>query len=738
MFWSCPPAIKNFSIQFLCLLVFLGGFIYFGVYWQLHSDTEPSTRLTHEEWLWLTENPDKLVIANTGEHPPFFYLNQRGQWTGLAFDYLAIIEKRLGCQFRHLYFEGTKELRAALTQKEIAFVLDAEPAVADYAGLLYTEYVSSPFAIYMRDSSEGRKSLELDDLTDMEIAVSGNSAASHYMEQYSPKLRINTTDSDLTALLRLASGNSDAAFVNQGTAAYYFDELRLTELRRTVDVDESLSMNYGVRPDMPELHRILNKSLEGIDEKYRRATAVRWLKQQPHSFFSSARVKNIILAAVFGTALVAAAFFAWNRALRQQVAIQTRELHQALEDRYEMERQLLQTSKVEALGSLASGIAHDFNNMLTAIIGYTEVKRISPHLSESELTSVLLKQQDKIEKIGAVADRARNLVQKILSFARNRDIKPTCICATSAIQDCLKFADGLFPRTFLIKMQFSASEDRIWTDPSYITQILINLLSNASDAMAGKGQVIIKTDTIIAHDEYISANKKGFCLPFSPGEYFSLIVQDSGTGIPQEVQERMFEPFFTTKALNQGTGMGLHIIRDIVRRLGGTIWFESSNQGTVFQVLLPLWRENERVNNEGSKVVEKIRQPDTTGGQRTAVLYVEDDDHIREKGSCIMTQLGCFVHESASGEEALDLIGSGEIRELGLILTDYVLPGMSGLDLALETRRMYPETPIVLCSGREDLVHHMAWKQAGISEFFSKPMQTRDYARLLRHCYRRG
>ena len=448
--------------------------------------------MTNDEWLWLTANPDKLVIANSGEHPPFFYLNQKGQWTGLAFDYLAIIEKRLGCQFRHIYFENTKELLAALEEKKVAFILDAEPAVPDYAGLLYTEYVSTPFAFYMQDSRRTQKKLRLDNLTGLEIAVSGSSAASHYMVQHFPDLRLNITNNDLAALLRLASGNSDAAFVNQGTAAYYFDELRLTELQMVAFVDESLSMNYGVRPDMPELHRILSKSIAGIDENYRQTTAARWLKQQPSNFFSSPRVRNVILVTIIGVAFIVMAFFAWNRALRQQVAKQTRELHQALEDRYEMERQLLQTSKVEALGSLASGIAHDFNNMLTAIIGYAENKVAPKNMSEAELAFVMQKQQDKIEKIWAVADRARSLVQKILSFARNREIKPTCICATSAIQDCLNFADGLFPRTLLIKKEFSAGKDKIWTDPAFIMQILINLLSNASDAMSGKGEISIK------------------------------------------------------------------------------------------------------------------------------------------------------------------------------------------------------------------------------------------------------
>ena len=735
------PIIQKAQVQFLCLLIFFGGLFCSGFYWQLYRDKGLSTILTNDEWLWLTANPDKLVIANSGEHPPFFYLNQKGQWTGLAFDYLAIIEKRLGCQFRHIYFENTKELLAALEEKKVAFILDAEPAVPDYAGLLYTEYVSTPFAFYMQDSRKIQKKFRLDNLRGMEISVSVNSAASHYIEQHFSGLRLNFTNNDLGALLRLASGNSDAAFVNQGTAAYYFDELRLTELQRAALVDENLSMNYGVRPDMPELHRILNKSIAGIDENYRQNTAARWLKQNPPGFFASPRIRNIIIGTILSVAFLFVGIFAWNRALRQQVVKQTRELQQALEDRYEMERQLLQTSKVEALGSLASGIAHDFNNMLTAIIGYAENKEVSKDMAEADLASVIQKQKDKIEKIGAVADRARSLVQKILSFARNREIKTTCICAASAIQDCLNFADGLFPRTLVIKKEFSACEDKIWTDPAFIMQILINLLSNASDAMRGQGQIIIKTENISINEKVLADKKRGFCLPLSTGEYFSLIVKDSGPGISREVQDRMFEPFYTTKAFNQGTGMGLHIVRDIVRRLGGSIWVESSNNGTIFQILLPLWQGQEKTTFDSLDSLRKERTEQTyiqdvgALNARPTILYVEDEDNIRKRGSLILAQLGCTVRESASAEEALELIARGKVQELSLILTDYVLPGMSGLDLALKIRKNYPDTPIVLCSGREDLIQHLDWTRAGVSEFYSKPMRTRDYAKLLRYCF---
>lgn len=743
MFRVDIPKGKKLQVKLFCLFIFLSGFLCLGLYWQYRPSTVTTTKLTNEEWLWLTANPDKLVIANSGEYPPFFYLNRKGQWTGLAFDYLSIIEKRLGCQFKHIYFEDNAQLLAALENKEIAFIINAEPTVPGYAGLLYSEYVSTPFAVYIQDSRQ-MKSFHMDNLKGKEIAVRRNSAGSFYLELHFPDLRLNFTDNDLAALLRLASGNSDAAFVNQGTAAYYFDELRLPGLRQAALVGENLSMNYGVRSDLPEMYRILIKSIVGIDEKYRENTTARWLKQQPANILASPTIRKIILGIILGGALLVMAFFVWNTALRKQVAKQTGELQQALEDRYEMERQLLQTSKVEALGSLASGIAHDFNNMLTAIIGYAESKEVMKISDQVELATALQKQQEKVEKIRAVAGRARNLVQKILSFARNREIKPTRVLATNAIQDCLNFADGLFPRTLSIKKEFSAHEDTIWADPTYITQIMLNLLSNASDAMHGQGQIVIKTQNISINKDYCSDRKSGFCLPCCIGEYFILIVQDSGPGISKEVQSRMFEAFYTTKSLNKGTGMGLHIVRDIVRRLGGSIRVVSSSRGTSFQVFLPIWQGQEETAVTCSEFFPKQCndlvdvQAVTSLNTKPAVLYVEDDDNIRERGSLILAQLGCIVHTSSSSEEAIELITSGDIRELNLLLTDYVLPGLSGLDLALKIRQSFPNIKIVLCSGREDLANHLDWKLAGVSEFYAKPLRTRDYAKLLRYCLPRS
>ena len=246
----------------------------------------------------------------------------------------------------------------------------------------------------------------------------------------------------------------------------------------------------------------------------------------------------------------------------------------------------------------------------------------------------------------------------------------------------------------------------------------------------------LKTENIIINEQFLSEQKRGFYLPLSVGEYFSLAVQDSGPGISREVQDRMFEPFYTTKAFNQGTGMGLHIIRDIVRRLGGSIRVNSANHGTIFQILLPLWQRQEEAIIDSSDSLRKqsADQADVHAVTRPTVLYVEDEDSIRRRGSFILSQFGCTVWECASAEEALELIESGKVRELNLILTDYFLPGMSGLDLALKIRKSHPDTPIVLCSGREDLIQHLDWTRASVSEFYSKPMGTRDFAKLLRYC----
>lgn len=736
---------KKKLINLLFILIIIGVLAYLGSVWYQDSSSGQASMLTQEEWLWLTENPQKLVIANSGEHPPFFYLNRKGQWIGLAFDYLSIIEKRLGCQFRHVSFDDEAAMLAAIKNNEIAFIIDAESTVADYVDLLHTEYVSAPYAVYIQGGRRVQRSYQLDALKGMEIAVTKNSSIHHYIRQNFPDLSLFLVDNDLAALLRLASGNSDAAIINQGTAAYYFDELRLEDLQQAAVVDLNLRMNYGVRANMPELHRILSKSMTGIGVDYREKTTARWLKQQPVSLLASPRVRRAILGTALGFALLIAAFYTWNIMLRRQVARQTSALQNALEIRYEMERQLLQSSKVEALGTLASGVAHDFNNMLTAIIGYAESHHPKAQTGNIGLDYVMLDPQERIDKIRGVARRAQEIVQRILSFARSRELEPTPISATAAIQDFLNFADGLFPKTLQIKKQFDATEDIVWADPAFITQIMINLVGNASDAMQGKGRIIIKTKSIHLNENDFSESKAGFCLPCLAGDYFCLIVQDHGPGIPEDVQARMFEAFYTTKDVNQGTGMGLPIVRDIVRRLGGSLYVESNNRGTMFEILLPLFQKQaepaEKASHDTPSTPPAKPESQTeaeTSPRQPTVLFVDDDEDFRCRAADILFKLGCKVVTRASPEDALKSIADGAIRDIDLVISDYVMPGMSGLDLAIRLRQCIPDLPVILCSGREDLVRRTDWEKAGIREFCAKPMKIRDFARIMRHCRVKG
>jgi two-component system, cell cycle sensor histidine kinase and response regulator CckA len=375
-----------------------------------------------------------------------------------------------------------------------------------------------------------------------------------------------------------------------------------------------------------------------------------------------------------------------------------------------LEARLIQTQKIEAIGTLAGGIAHDFNNLLAAIIGYTEMaKRKFP---QGEL-------QRYLEQVLNASDRARDLVTQILLFSRRaeKEVKP--IALDSLIQEALKLLRATLPTTIEIRPQIATGVDAILADPTQIYQILMNLCTNAAHAMREKGGLI----EVTLGSEEIKQEMLAFYPDLKPGKYVKLTVRDTGTGIPSTIINRIFDPFFTTKKREEGTGLGLSVVYGIVKDYGGSITVQSEpGVGSTFIIHLP-------TIDRGIESPATPADALSEGSER--VMFVDDQAILVEMGREMLEGLGYEVVVATSSAEALAIFRAQPAR-FGLVVTDMTMPGMTGKDLARELLQIRPDLPIILCTGFSELITEEEARRLGIREFLMKPLSLRTFAQVVR------
>jgi signal transduction histidine kinase/ActR/RegA family two-component response regulator len=366
----------------------------------------------------------------------------------------------------------------------------------------------------------------------------------------------------------------------------------------------------------------------------------------------------------------------------------------------QLQDQLRQVQKIEAVGQLAGGIAHDFNNLLTALLGSTELlqRRLADdHLAQQELAT-----------IQRTARRAADLTQGLLAFARRQVLEPLNLDLNGFTSEALPMLRRLIPENIRIDFRAGGGLNTVRADHGQLTQILVNLCVNARDAMPTGGTIAISTQNITMDKAFIDGHPGA-----RPGRYVSLAVTDTGTGIGSGDLAHIFEPFFTTKERGKGTGLGLSTVYGIVKQHGGFIYADSvPGNGCTFSVYLPVVAARGEVP-EGP-VAHAAR-----GGPET-ILVVEDEVEVRQLLVQALSSLGYRVYEAADGLDALSLLRS-EDGKIDLVLTDVVMPRMGGMELCQAARAITPGIRFLFSSGyTEDTVHVGFVKKEGIS-FLAKP-----------------
>ena len=380
-------------------------------------------------------------------------------------------------------------------------------------------------------------------------------------------------------------------------------------------------------------------------------------------------------------------------------------------DRKRLEGQLLQAQKMEAIGTLAGGIAHDFNNILGAIIGYTELAHY-----DAEPGSMVKLNMEHVLKAG---HRAKDLVKQILTFSRRSEQEKRPIQVAPIVTEALTLLRASIPTTVEIIPRIGTRRGVVLADPSQIHQILMNLCTNAAQAMEIQGGVLeVGLDKIrlAAYDpvEYPELN---------PGRYLKLSVRDNGCGMPLDVIGRIFDPYFTTKGHGKGTGLGLAVVHGIVQSLGGGIRVRSQpGSGSLFEVLLPAW--------ESATVPEKqIAGPLPGGNER--ILLVDDELSLVSLEKQMLERLGYRVECRTSSVEALALF-QARPDDFDLVLTDMTMPNMTGKDLAVEILTLRPGMPIILCTGYSEGITAESARDIGIRNYLMKPLSIKDLSRTIR------
>jgi len=385
---------------------------------------------------------------------------------------------------------------------------------------------------------------------------------------------------------------------------------------------------------------------------------------------------------------------------------------QDITERKKIERQLRQSQKMEAIGRLAGGVAHDFNNMLTVIRGYSEL--LLNRFDKSDPIHA------KISQIDKSAERTQQLTQQLLAFSRQQSLLPKVVNINKIIKNMKNMLIRLIGEDVKLRTNLSLTIGNIKVDSGQIEQIIMNLVINARDAMPDGGNIVISTKNFTVDNNFTISHDG-----LNEGNYIQISINDAGIGMSKEIQNKIFEPFFTTKGVEKGTGLGLSTVYGIVKQSNGYIWVESEpGAGSTFHILFPHIKEK----------IEKLKKtkvkPKKVNGKET-ILLVEDELDVRSLVRESLQFYGYHILETENGKKALELTNKTN-DDIDLVLTDLIMPEMSGIELAKKLRASNPDIKILFMSGYSDKAEFNKDELDKNSGYIGKPFSPQDIAQKIR------
>ncbi len=371
-----------------------------------------------------------------------------------------------------------------------------------------------------------------------------------------------------------------------------------------------------------------------------------------------------------------------SHAPNERIFMGTQALARDISDHKRMEEQLRQSQKMEAVGLLAGGVAHDFNNLLTVILGYTDI-----------LLSIFPKNDvyhKNLKHIQESAISASQLTAQLLAFSRRQILEPKVVNLNTIVQKMESLLKRIIKENVKLEIILDKSLNNIKTDPLQMEQIIMNLTTNANDAMENGGKLVIETKNVSFDEEYVYEN-----VGTKLGAHVHLSISDTGVGIDKKMLENIFEPFYTTKEMGRGTGLGLATVYGIIKQSGGNIWVDSATgKGSTFNIFLPQCTEQLE-----DKKPSKIETENVSGSE--TIMVVEDQEDILELISMSLSQSGYDIIKASDGEEALKM-SKNKNKPIHLLLTDVIMPNINGQELASRLLLTNPDIKVVFMSGYAD------------------------------------
>ena len=386
---------------------------------------------------------------------------------------------------------------------------------------------------------------------------------------------------------------------------------------------------------------------------------------------------------------------------------------QDITHRKRIEKALVQSQKMESIGTLAGGISHDFNNILSVIIGQAELIELFDTKETSPVRS-------RLNEILKAAERAKKLVNQILVFSRHSKVSNNPVDLIPLAKEVIKFIRASTPSNIIIQSEIVKKKLVVLSDPSRMHQIFLNLCTNAVQAMEDSGGVLDIMLKSIEFDETSVRHYPGL----TPGTFVMVLISDTGPGIPKEIQEKIFEPYFSTKKEGEGTGLGLSVVQGIVKRQNGHISvYSEEGQGTNFRVFLP------QIEAEEGILKENQAKPLEYGNE--SVLIVDDNDQLLKTTCDILTHLGYQVTAYTDPVDALKDFNV-DPSKFDLVITDLTMPTLSGIALYRKFCILRHDLPVILCSGFGKGMSEQTAKEVGFKAFLFKPLETRLLASTIR------
>lgn len=381
-------------------------------------------------------------------------------------------------------------------------------------------------------------------------------------------------------------------------------------------------------------------------------------------------------------------------------------------DQKRLADQLLQAQKMEAIGTLAGGIAHDFNNILTAILGYAELSKFEVD-PDSDLSR-------NLAEIISASRRAGDLIRQILTFSRRAEFKKQPLQIHSVVKEALKLLRGTIPSTIDIRREIAGDCGTILADVTQIHQVIMNLCTNAYHAMQKQGGILI----VRLQNAVINGQTGDPPMGLAPGNYVRLTVSDTGDGMDETTLDRVFDPYFTTKKQGEGTGLGLATVHGIVENHGGAISVKSAiNEGTTFDIYFP------RVETAFSAALTGWGETGSTSFA-ARILLVDDEEMLIRLGKSILKKLGHTVTSFSNSQDALDIFRKNP-QAFDLLLTDQMMPGLTGLELAKQCLALRPDLPVILATGYSEATSKEQAQAQGISAILWKPVTINTMAETI-------